>query len=361
MMYRLSMILGLVALVAACGQRTDSALWSNATPAAAMASPQPESLRHPDRIQLARGDTLYGIARRYGLPVRSIIDANNLTPPYGLNAGMMLTLPQVRQQIVQPGETLERVAQANGVDVSSLARTNRMSPPYTIRVGQALILPASAVSLASSRGDGAIAASPLLSAPAQKMAATTGTAAPLRIESDEVPPPDKPVQMAAATPIPSAPDAQDPSPVRAAASPLVPAPAPPAARFVWPVEGRVITSYGTEAGGVHNDGINIAAPVGTPVVAAAAGTVAYVGNELRGYGNLVLLKHQGGYLTAYAHNSTVLVHKGDRVTRGQTIARVGATGAVKEPQLHFEIRNGRNPVNPATLLPQMKQASAASG
>ncbi len=191
-------------------------------------------------------------------------------------------------------------------------------------------------------------------------AAAAGPTAASRIDSDEVPPPDKPVQMAAATPTRMDSDAGTPAAVRAAAAPAVSPPTLPAGRgFVWPVEGRVLSSYGAEAGGGHNDGINIAAPSGTPVVAAAAGTVAYVGNELRGYGNLVLLKHQGGYLTAYAHNSKVLVHKGDRVARGQTIARVGATGAVKEPQLHFEIRDGRNPIDPTTLLPQIKQAAVS--
>jgi murein DD-endopeptidase MepM/ murein hydrolase activator NlpD len=363
MMYRLSMILGLAALVAACGQRADLAPWSGETaPSTATMAVPATSAPYPNHIRVARGDTLYGIARRYGLPVRSIIDANNLSPPYSLNAGATLTLPQSRQHIVQPGETLERVAVSNGVGVSSLARTNKMAAPYDVRAGQALTLPAPATGLASSRAEPVVAASPLPPTPQQKpRIVAAGAAAAPRIDSDEVPPPDKPVQMAAATSTPLGHEAVAPAPVHTAGNPFMPPSAAPAGRgFVWPLEGRVISGYGAEASGGHNDGINIAAPSGTPVVAAEAGTVAYVGNELRGYGNLVLLKHQDGYLTAYAHNSTVLVHKGDRVARGQTIARVGATGAVKEPQLHFEIRNGRNPVDPAPLLPQMKQASAAS-
>jgi murein DD-endopeptidase MepM/ murein hydrolase activator NlpD len=128
--------------------------------------------------------------------------------------------------------------------------------------------------------------------------------------------------------------------------------------FVWPVHGRVVAGFGIAANGTHNDGINIVARAGSPVHAAKAGEVVYVGNELRGYGNLVLIKHPGGYLTAYAHNSVVLVRKGDRVARGQVIARVGATGQVREPQLHFEIRAGRSPVNPTEYLPPVQQASA---
>ena len=130
--------------------------------------------------------------------------------------------------------------------------------------------------------------------------------------------------------------------------------------FLWPVRGHVIAAYGTGEGGAHNDGINIAAPQGTPVVAADAGTVAYAGNELRGYGNLVLIKHADGWMTAYAHNSALLVKRGEKVARGQTIARVGATGAVGEPQLHFEIRHGTKALDPAEYLP-MPAATAAKG
>ncbi len=118
-----------------------------------------------------------------------------------------------------------------------------------------------------------------------------------------------------------------------------------------------MASYGVGAGGIQNDGINIAAPAGTPVVAADAGVVAYAGNELRGYGNLVLVKHANGWMTAYAHNSTVLVTRGQTVKRGQTIARVGATGAVGEPQLHFEIRRGTRALDPSDYLPAETSAS----
>jgi murein DD-endopeptidase MepM/ murein hydrolase activator NlpD len=120
--------------------------------------------------------------------------------------------------------------------------------------------------------------------------------------------------------------------------------------FVWPVQGKVIGAFGSSNEGLKNDGINIAAPSGAPVVAAADGTVAYAGNELRGFGNMILIRHDGGYVTAYAHNASLLVKKGDKVKRGQTIARVGQTGAVFGPQLHFEIRKGTQPVDPLSFL-----------
>jgi murein DD-endopeptidase MepM/ murein hydrolase activator NlpD len=128
--------------------------------------------------------------------------------------------------------------------------------------------------------------------------------------------------------------------------------APPAdaPAFAWPVSGRVVSDFGTTANGGQNDGINIAATMGTPIRASASGTVSYAGDELKNYGNLVLLKHAGGYTTAYAHAERLLVARGDTVTRGQVIGYVGQTGDVASPQLHFEIRAATTPVNPRSYL-----------
>lgn len=122
------------------------------------------------------------------------------------------------------------------------------------------------------------------------------------------------------------------------------------AQFLWPVKGTVISPYGASASGERNDGINIAVREGVPVLAADSGTVSYVGNELRGYGNLVLVRHDNGYVTAYAHASEIIVTRGQRVARGEIIAYAGETGNVSEPQLHFEIRRGATPVDPKPLL-----------
>jgi murein DD-endopeptidase MepM/ murein hydrolase activator NlpD len=130
-------------------------------------------------------------------------------------------------------------------------------------------------------------------------------------------------------------------------------PRPPAASgkgFIGPVRGRVISGFGAKAKGLRNDGINIAAARGTPVVAAENGVVAYAGNELRGFGNLLLIKHAGGWVSAYAHNDTVLVKRGQKVGKGQKVATVGSTGSVKSPQLHFEMRRGRTAKDPRKYL-----------
>jgi murein DD-endopeptidase MepM/ murein hydrolase activator NlpD len=121
-------------------------------------------------------------------------------------------------------------------------------------------------------------------------------------------------------------------------------------RFLWPVEGRVISPFGDNPNGGRNDGINISVPRGTPVRAADAGEISYVGNELKGYGNLILIRHDNGFVTAYAHTDGVHVKRGERVERGQVIATVGDTGNVSQPQLHFELRHGTQPVDPTPYL-----------
>jgi len=121
-------------------------------------------------------------------------------------------------------------------------------------------------------------------------------------------------------------------------------------KFRWPANGRVIASFGPSTNGQQNDGINIALPENTPVKAAEDGVVAYAGNELKGYGNLVLVRHPNGYVTAYAHAKELLVKRGDPVKRGQVIARSGQTGNVNAPQLHFEIRKGAAPLDPTRFL-----------
>jgi murein DD-endopeptidase MepM/ murein hydrolase activator NlpD len=122
------------------------------------------------------------------------------------------------------------------------------------------------------------------------------------------------------------------------------------ATFLWPLKGRVISEFGAAATGARNDGIDILAARGDPIHAAADGTVSYVGSELKSYGNLILIQHDNGFITAYAHSETVKVMRGQHVARGEVIAYAGATGDVTEPQLHFELRLGTKPINPQPYL-----------
>jgi murein DD-endopeptidase MepM/ murein hydrolase activator NlpD len=120
--------------------------------------------------------------------------------------------------------------------------------------------------------------------------------------------------------------------------------------FVVPVSGKVIAGFGSYASGERNDGINIAANTGTPIHAAADGVVTYAGNELKGYGNLILIKHGDTYVTAYAHTNSIGVARGQRVSKGDVIGTVGQTGDVTQPQLHFEIRRNMKPIDPRAIL-----------
>jgi murein DD-endopeptidase MepM/ murein hydrolase activator NlpD len=133
------------------------------------------------------------------------------------------------------------------------------------------------------------------------------------------------------------------------------APAPPpetaaSGKFRWPVRGKVIAGFGKRPDGTHNDGVNVAVPMGTDIHAAEGGKVAYAGSELKGYGNLVLIRHANGWVSAYAHADQLLVRPNDEVKRGQVIARAGKTGAVAQPQVHFELRQGSRPVDPVPHL-----------
>jgi murein DD-endopeptidase MepM/ murein hydrolase activator NlpD len=221
--------------------------------------------------------------------------------------------------VVQSGDTLFAVARRHNVGLRALIDANDLQAPYRVFPGQRLRLP-----------------QPAAPAAAASSAAAASASAPAEVPRGAPPVGTAPARMAA-----------EPEPP-AAADPAAPA---RAGRFAWPVRGTVISSFGTKPGGLQNDGINIAAPRGTPVRAAENGVVVYAGNELRGFGNLLLLRHADGWMSAYAHLDETLVERGSQVRRGQTIGRVGQTGSVSAPQLHFELRRGGRAVDPRGLLP----------
>jgi murein DD-endopeptidase MepM/ murein hydrolase activator NlpD len=278
-----------------------------------------EGLRQ-SAVKVASGDTVYKVARRYGVSVRALIEANRLWPPYRLRVGQSLALPRSPVHVVKGGDTLYAIAQHYGVGMYSLARTNGLQAPYLIRVGQSLKVPGwsrSIVAKVRPRGSSRV---PKTSKPEYT---------PKRSRSAP-PPVPKPVM------------------------PLPPPKARSSSGFLWPVKGRVVSRFGAKAKGLHNDGINIATRRGVLVRAADNGVVAYAGNELRGFGNLLLIKHSGGWVTAYAHNQVLLVKRGQTIKKGQSIARVGSTGTVNKPQLHFELRKGKLAVDPQKYLSKLR-------
>jgi murein DD-endopeptidase MepM/ murein hydrolase activator NlpD len=358
-----------LALLAGCNfsGRPQSESPRTTAPAAIEAAPA-AGAQGPGAYSAFPGDTVYGVAQRFGVPVRTLIETNGLKPPYRLVAGQRLQVPERQEHVVQSGDTLLAISRIYGVDQSSLASVNNLKPPYALKAGQRLTLPG--------RIDANVAAMPpgqqdIYVAPTAPNAATGGS-----MSVEELPPTQQPskqqpakpqpaTQSATAPPTPDTtepvapqkpappPTTMKPADTEVAAIPPQPEPAPGprgGERFLWPVKGKIISNFGPKKGGLNNDGINIAAPAGTNVMAADNGVVAYAGNELRGFGNLLLIRHADGWVTAYAHNEKLLVKRGEKVKRGQTIAQIGSTGNVSAPQLHFEIRKGTDPVDPLKYL-----------
>jgi murein DD-endopeptidase MepM/ murein hydrolase activator NlpD len=347
---------------------------------------------------VAAGDTVGAIADRTNTPVRTLIDLNQLQPPYVLKSGQRLRLQPgastgdgtvaVGQSVTLPeaspdGSSAPVTAPSGGVSKAAL-------PPLTpAKGGAATATTASQVASTASQTTATqapqvlqgktISTQPMTAAGTTAVTATTSAATSAVKTTADTTATSATTQVATATtsatnaatnatnkatgtvsaqePTVSIPDFPD-TPAKTAAATSAAATqmaaVTPAAtgngQFGWPVQGKITSKYGATADGLRNDGINIAAPAGAPVVAAADGVVAYAGNELRGFGNMILIRHADGWVTAYAHNQSLTVKKGDSVKRGQTIARVGQTGNVTSPQLHFEIRKGTAAQDPMKYL-----------
>lgn len=282
------------------------------------------------------GDTLYSIARRCNVSVRDLIETNQLAAPYTVFPGMQLRMPGGGEYVVQRGDALSLIARRLGVEFQTLARLNGKVPPYTIFVGEKLRLPNTRGSAPAAKGsDGAPV---VASTNANRKGGEPATASP------RIPP--VPAETTAPDPVQ---EARHP-----AFEPRQTLPPPPPEMsgkgFIWPVKGDLLAEFGPMGKGLYNDGINIAAARGTPVRAAENGVVAFVGNEVKGKGNLLLIKHAGGWISTYAHNDQLMVRKGDMVKRGQQISTVGISGGMDIPQLHFELRRGIEAINPVDHL-----------
>tara|TARA_A100001015_G_C15019098_1_gene727054 strand:+ start:1090 stop:2076 length:987 start_codon:yes stop_codon:yes gene_type:complete len=258
------------------------------------------------------GDNLYRIATRYQVTPQSIIRDNDLVAPYNLYSGQVLRVKPSKTHVVKIADSLFSLSQRYAVSQFELARLNQLSEPYALTVGQVLLLPET-LDLSVLQIDGLV----------PDKVTTTTTAAPS-----------------------SAPVLQSKKqPVKTFVAPSL-----GKSGFTWPLEGEVTTEFGPVERGVHHDGVKISAPFGTLVTTSAPGTVAFVGTELKRFGTLVLVKHEGGYITAYAHLDVLSVKEGDVLSDGTVIGQVGTTGYVDTPQLHFEIRKSRTPINPRELI-----------
>lgn len=306
-------------------------------------------------IEVQPKDTLYDISRRYSVNLRALIETNGLEPPYALSAGDTVFLPPPNVHVVEKGETLYSVSRRYNVDTRSLALLNEMQRPWTVYPGDELVLPPLA---REQQREAVKPLAPVVVAKAAPPPVTPVAKAPAAKSPVTVPIDDQAISLTGTTATTAVKAEPKPPTVAAAAAspPAAPKYTTPAGGrdFIWPVSGEVLKGYGPGADGGRNDGVNISAAKGAQVRAAASGEVVYAGNELAGFGNLVLIRHPGGWVTAYAHSDALLVKEGDLVKQGQPIASAGATGNAPTTQVHFELRKGKEPVDPTQHLPPLR-------
>jgi murein DD-endopeptidase MepM/ murein hydrolase activator NlpD len=364
------------------------------------ASAKPAIVPKSGRIRVESGMTLYSIARSNGVTVEELASANGLKKPYWVSAGTVLLLPGVaaptmprstlqsqRKQMeeeqgtslaseesqdsfvskkstfktasnlhsVEGGDTLYSLGRKYGISPFIIADANGLSRDASLVLGQKVKIPA---------GGTAAAAKPKLAT--KQVAKIETTAEPeAEVVVDEEPKifakskkkltlePDVAENAEAETAVGEEPVVAEqaaPKQLKLKETAKVETPAAEQLAMRWPARGKVISEYGPKTNGMKNEGINIAVPEGTSIRAAESGVVAYAGNELKGYGNLILVRHAGGYVTAYAHAKELIVKRGDKVKRGDVIAKAGQTGAVSSPQLHFEVRKGATALDPQKFL-----------
>ena len=283
-------------------------------------------------VAVQKGDTLYKLAKKHDVTINELKSVNSLRTAR-LSIGQELIIPGAAapapavpagSYTVQSGDSLTRIARKYGLTQSELQKANGISRPNLLRPGQKLKIPGKAAPAAVAKKQGNV------------RVASRGKDIPL--------PSSKPRRGDTAK------STQKKNKVASKSKPL-PKPKPMAGnQFRWPVKGRIVSGFGKTPGGKHNDGINVAVPAGTSIKAAENGVIAYAGNELEPYGNLILIRHANNWVTAYAHSDKLLVKRGDTVRRGQIIAKAGKSGNVSQPQLHFELRKGSKPVNPLSYM-----------
>ena len=330
-----------------------------ASPVRTASAPKPNwSWEGGTAITIRPGETLDMVSREHGVPVSAIMQANNIARASDIYAGERLVIPQYRSPVLA-ATPRTRVASASPIMPAPVgpARKALVAPSgvHVVAAGETLnsiarLYRKSVMVIAKANNlplDARVKAGDRIVIPEMKEAPRTASI-PQHVE----PAPTLPTgSLAMAEPAPSVrvaesvPGASGEQSSVKTAEPLGNLPS-----FRWPVRGRVIAAFGPKPNGLQNDGINLAVPEGTPIKAAEDGVVAYAGNELKGYGNLVLVRHANGFVTAYANASDILVKRGEAVKRGQVIAHSGQTGNVTSPQLHFEIRKGATPVDPAQYL-----------
>lgn len=285
-----------------------------------------------DAVQIADGSyvirpgqNLRDAGEATGVGAEALARANDLSPPFDVRPGQRLRVPSGRYHLVRPGQAGIAIARAYGVEWSRIVDANHLAEPYTLHVGQHVLIP----------GDGG------------RTASASDRAAAFSLDVDDILTGGEPalaVNQAPARPIATATRVLPPSAA-------ITAPVQLRGGFAWPVDGKLVKRFGHGQSGIRNDGIEIAIPVETAIHASADGVVAYAGDGISALGGLVIVRHGDAWTTVYGHASKLLVQRGQSVKRGETIALSGDSGFADRPELHFELRKGRTPVDPLTQLP----------
>jgi len=275
-------------------------------------------------ISVREGETLYNLSKRYGVPVSAIQQANNMSTADGLRSG---------QRVVIPNYVFSPSAPVSAPDNNPGTRAARASTGYQ---GEANL---GAITVPTPRPQHVASLSTKIKTKSDIQAPVKKQAAVVQPQKKIDPVVTNSTKPKAANTGVAEVDTTSKAPARTGIS-----------EFRWPVQGRVVSKFGEHGSNGANEGIDISVPEGTAVKAAENGVVIYAGSEISTYGNLVLIRHADGWVSAYAHNREFNVKKGDRVSRGQTVARSGRTGSADRPKLHFELRKESSPVDPRKYL-----------
>ncbi len=289
------------------------------------------------------GDNIYSISIQFKISTDDIIKINNLKPPFDIATGSKILIPQQIIYVVERGDSLGSIAKKFQISRVQILNANNLSDPNLIKFGTKLIIPL---------GNNAVKpASPALTlnpGPVNEDTVTISPIIPVTTGNDKPEEsPKSPIPPFLGELSPKSPFTNYNKQNISAPTGNLPA---RAGQFTLPVKGAIIQGFGQYEEGLWNDGINIRAKAGTPILAAENGEVAYNGDGIKGFGNLLLIRHADGFVTGYAHAQKLSVKLGERVKAGQVIGEVGQTGSVSEPQLHFEIRKNNTAVDPTIYL-----------
>lgn len=361
-----------------------------------------ETLAQKIEIKVEQGETLYSIAKKNNTNLRDIIELNNIQPPYQVNVGQNIKIPVASFHESRDGDTLYSISRLYNMKVNDLIAINDLKFPYAIYPGDKIKInadknlktpeqkPIENIEIAQKNSkdlvknlknnkntqniskekiltNSNIAKGKPLNENTQKkeaeknLAKADNTNKSSEIESYGL----KPTEVRAMELSKADENSKTVKNIIPAQNQIVQTKleinkpidkdaikkiANKSNHFAWPVRGEIVSKFGPKSAGLFNDGINIKAKSGQNVLASEDGIIAYVGNELKGYGNLVIIKHAGGWISAYAHLKDFAVNRGQKIYQGQKIGSVGDSGKVKYPQLYFGLRKGRDAVNPETHL-----------